>query len=77
VLLFVLFCFVLFCFVLFIPYKPVCFLKGDRKEVNPEGREGGEEPKGVGGIIKIHYVRKNKFSFKRNNINWFTEITLG
>lgn len=39
---------------------PVCFLMRDRKGLNLDGREGGEELRGVGGKKHDHNILYDK-----------------
>ena len=49
--------------------KLVCLLMGDRNRVESDGRNGGEELRGVEGgktIISIYYMRKKSIFNKKN-----------
>lgn len=59
--------YLIFYFII-IPFKPICILMADRKEVHFDGREDGEKLKRVeegNTIIKTYYMRKKNPIFTK------------
>jgi hypothetical protein len=68
VFLFVCFLFFIIYTIFFIPYKNLCFLIKERKGIDLEWRRGRKELGGGNGgvaIIRIYYIRKKLFPYKR------------